>query len=198
MPKDADGWRKISLRGPIDYRWYSQYYEVTGYTATDTLLSNGIQDGQQWDPNWPINYTITTNRLSGMRPYAGAGNNSIAASARHEWLFVIEDSLGVEDNKGLYLRDFNTFNKSTGYKKIREGFGEGNLQPVTINDLNATYNTPFDAGYGRRLSEALTSVDLDKLTDPAGLRYPAPYPGRGMYDPFIEFLRQPRDGTQVK
>lgn len=177
IPSDADGWRVLNFRGPIDPSYFTTY---TGASVYSSLYS----------PLWK-------SKLSGMKPYYGAGNAAVA-SATTKWaqfLFVIEAS-GVEGPKGLLLREFAVPAVSGLVQKDVDGFIAGNVAKDTIIDDIDIFNN-FDSGYYRNLDEAWASVDLDKLvyTDPVGQTAPSDSVAYTyVYDKTIQ---QPTTGDQV-
>ena len=188
LTADAEGWYKVAMRGPIAENYFSRFYEVR---AGSTLVANDI--APSYSPKFPNDYE--TRSLTGVRPYYGAGNEGVSSTYYAQYLFVIESSAGVEENKGLLLRSFNTYSFAFDYKRVNNGLIEGGVSPVIVNDINATYNTAIQNGYGRRLSEALSNTAFNRLhvqgyaTPSSSLEY-----GYGTYN---RFLTQPLDGTQV-
>jgi hypothetical protein len=196
----VDGWYTINVRGPVDpARWFDGRFEVSTYpTATLRNTRSPV-----FDPFFPN--SNSPNKISDVRPYYGAGNEALSAFAYAQYLFVVETSAGVEGSKGLLLRSFQTENRrdSGEYKRIREGFGEGNVSGKLVEDMVAEFDTPFESGYERKKSDYLNSVSLDKMHS---LGNWARVPGNIVfgyiyYDgstPFTVFLQGPIDGAEVR
>ena len=187
LTADAEGWYKINLRGPIAPSYFSQRYQVPNYSSS-TLVNNDSLPTYN-----PFPSDGDSRALNDVRPYYGAGNNQPNALQQAQFLLVIEDGSG-EAPRGLLLTEFRTENYGADYKRVRSGFGEGNVKAVQVSDTNASYNTPILAGYGRRLSEALTNTAFNRLHI-QGL-CPSSTTNFG-YGPFNIFLSQPRDGSTV-
>jgi len=196
----VDGWYTINVRGPVDpAKWFDSQFGVSTYpTATLRNTRSPV-----FDPFFPN--SNSPNKISDVRPYYGAGNEALSAFAYAQYLFVVETSAGVEGSKGLLLRSFQTENgRSSGeYKRIREGFGEGNVSGKLVEDMVAEFDTPFESGYERKKSDYLNSVSLDKMHS---LSNWARVPGNIVfgyiyYDgstPFTVFLQGPTDGAEVR
>jgi hypothetical protein len=200
---DAEGWYTANFRGPIADNYFSYYYETARF-PTATLLSGAI-DNQTYVPLYPTTGQVVSasQRIGNIRPYATESsinafdfNNTIW----HQYLFVIEDQSGTLDNRGLLLKNFRTDMSAGGFKPVRIGLGEGNVNPLVVEDINQTFNLDYEANYGRRLSEALTSTDLANLEvkTATGGQVPSFAPGnRYANAPFRSFLLKPKDGTNI-
>ena len=206
MTADGDGWFNLNFRGPIA----PTYFNLRHIVQAGVPLVDGIYGAAGV---WP--YTGSIRTVSGVYPYAGDLNGSAAFgsngnSYEHQYLFVIEDE-NVELNKGLMLEDFFTANTAGGptqlpeqkWAAVKEGFVVGNLNTDrVINDIVAEFNTPITAGYGRKLSDAITSPAFNKLTGiTSSFRFPAQPKDSGGFpligQQFSQFLNQPRDGQTV-
>ena len=187
---DSEGWYTANIRGPVHYGYFNPYYEVSGFGAQGLLQTN-------YSLGWPSVNAVP--KLSGMRPYAGIGNNVQTSTSYMQYLFVIQKANGLPETKGLLLRDFYTDDQGGNYKPEKEGFGLGGVRSdVVIEDLDAAFNTTFEAGYGRRLSESLISSPAGVFTltavdnlDPR----PIPQLNKAFNGTYTQFLQNPRIGT---
>jgi len=186
------GWSSLNVKGPIEAtEWFDTFFEVPGYSGRTVTWAPGTR-GPIFLPTFPN--TTSPYRLTGIRPYYGAGNDAVNSRQYVQYLFVIEDALG-ETNKGLLLRSFFTENSASSalYKSVREGFGEGNVQAIVVEDINQEFNLSVQEGYGRRLSEAVASPSIPNLrvrTNPGA-------PRASNWAEYDIFVRPPRDGTTV-
>ena len=157
LTQDAEGWYTINVRGPIAHTYFNSYYQVSGGPNNGQLYSS------IYSPTWPYSRSLANGGLSGMYPYAGAGNSpAYSSSGRYnQYLFVIEDS-SVEQTKGLMLRDFNVSAVNGQFPNNVDGFQSGSVVRDQVIEDTSQFNS-LDAGYGRRLSEALAAVDFNKL-----------------------------------
>ena len=175
LTTDAEGFKTINLRGPIDSEYFNPYYQVTpnpgGYgTALVTNLYGA-------SGRWPFGYATDT---AGIYPMArdGVGNNWVTSSSttpRNRWiqyLFVFDDA-GAEATQGLLLTDFYTPQQSgTEYVSEADGFISryGNVPKDNVITDISVFNT-IEAGYGRRLSEAIVAPALSDIYMAATVKY---------------------------
>ena len=151
---DADGFRTVHVRGPIDPNLFSRNYEVVaGETLFQTYYgSSGSYPGGGGG------------QVIDIFPYYGAGNTDPNSTSGRwvEYLFVLANS-GTEQTKALRLRDFYAFTRGSSYKTEVEGFGVSN---VTNNQIvNTTdYNT-FTNGYKRNINEALVNASSGNIAN---------------------------------
>ncbi len=149
MPSaDADGFRTVNIRGPIDYQVFNRNYEATA----------GIPLLQSYYGASPNKFGSSSVYLNDIYPYYGAGNTDPSSSATTyvEFIFVLANS-GTEQSIGLRLRDFYAATRGSEFRTQVEGFGQSNVvnnQVVTVSDYNN-----FTNGYLRNINEAITSVD---------------------------------------
>jgi hypothetical protein len=151
---DADGFRTVHVRGPIDPNLFSRNYEVV---AGDTLYQTYYGSSGSYPGGGG-------GQVNDIFPYYGAGNTDPNGSSTRwvEYLFVLANS-GTEQTKALRLRDFYAFTTGSSYKTEVEGFGVSN---VTNNQIvNTTdYNT-FINGYKRNLNEALVNASSGNIAN---------------------------------
>lgn len=165
LTQDAEGFRTINLRGPIDPTYFNGYYQVAG------APNNGVLVNPRFGPTgkWP-GYG-SADDLAGMYPYYidGVGNTGkdLRSTKWVEYLVVIEDSISGESAKGLLLRSFYSggYNFLSDYQLNTDGFISqyGNVpRDEIIDNINTTYNS-LDAGFGRNLNEAITAPILQYM-----------------------------------
>ena len=190
---DAEGWRTISVRGPIDPIVFDGQYQVT---AGRTLYDEAYGPAPS---NYP--YKGAKPYITDVYPYYGAGNTQInnANTKWVEFIFVMSDS-GIEDINGLRLRDFATTGQVTQFSTIFtpaiDGFTTGNVLKDDVVSL-ATFNT-LTPGYNRNLNEAITNIPLAGLSD--GSRFIGNYGvpnGPTTYTTYNKFLNNPTNGDIV-
>jgi hypothetical protein len=198
LTTDAEGFKTLNVRGPIDWIYFNANYQVSGgSTSQGTALVANI-----WGPSpnaFP--YPTSSVKVSNIYPMSRFGvGNAETATRTHEYLFVLEDS-GTESTKGLLLRDFFTYNQTTDrdYRSEVDGFistfGAVPKDNV-INDI--TIFNSLDAGFGRNLNEAITAPSIDKMNDPAaGFGSGPPAYGDSSRTTITRFMEQPTDGNTV-
>ena len=193
LATDAEGFKTLNLRGPIDYDYFNPYYQVAGGSTSygTGLVSNsfGAAPNAFRDPS-------STPKISGVFPISKFGvGNAESVNRQHQYLFVLEDS-GTIATKGLLIRDFITRNQivDRDYRSEVDGFTniQGSVQPIVIDDTSV-YNS-LDAGFGRRLSEAIDSPSIDKMHDLSNPWNGPPLQSNGVYSRFME---QPGNGDTV-
>ena len=151
IPLDGEGWYQLNLRPAI----YPDYF-------------NGNSVNPLYGPSgsWPL--ATDPRKLTGIYPILGAGAG-ITQGKEFTWqqfLFVIETS-NVEQTNGLLLKSFKTaeddlYNTSPLVPEV-DGFTTGVVPRDLVVDNTAVYNT-FDSATNRRLSQAITRPDNDKIT----------------------------------
>lgn len=189
LTTNANGFKVINLRGPIDYTYFEPYYQVQAginlvrpqFGVTGTFPAVGRS------PN-----------LTSVFPYRGAGNNqaTVSTTKRVEFLVVLEAS-AVISSKGLLLRDFFTFDSGSTWRSEVEGFGAlGVPRDLVVNVSD--YNT-FDNGFGRNIDEALTGVSGGNISLAAMNAIGIPnVPGlNSNFTAYTKFLNQPTNGDTV-
>lgn len=156
---DANGFRTVNIRGPIDHQVFNRNYEAVA----------GLPLIQSYYGPTPNKFGSPTVYLNDIYPYYGAGNTdpSSTNASYVEFIFVLANS-GTEQSIGLRLRDFYAPTRGTTFKNEVEGFGQSNVvnnQVVTVSDYNN-----FNNGYLRNINEAITGVDNADLY--CGFVYP--------------------------
>ena len=179
LTTDAEGFKTINLRGPIDHEYFNPYYQVpnspgsygTGLVANIYGASGRFPFGRATD-------------LANIYPYNrdGVGNQWVTTSSstpRNRWaqyLFVFDDA-GAEATQGLLLTDFFT-PQQAGLEYVSEADGfiskYGNVPKDNIITDISVFNT-IEAGFGRRLSEAINSVNINTLSWP-GAQFSSNFP----------------------
>jgi len=188
LSADAEGFKTINLRGPIDHTYFNGSYQVAGAPNNGVLVNPRYGGAGLW-PGYG-----SANDLAGMYPYYqdGVGNTGkdLRSTRWAEYLVVIEDSVSGESAKGLLLRSFfsNEYGNLSVYQRETDGFISqyGNVpRDEIIDNINTTYNS-LSAGFGRNLNEAITGQALNKIT--IGDIVPARPVGAftGAYSRFIE------------
>jgi hypothetical protein len=190
LTTDAEGFKTLNLRGPIDPEYFNPNYQVTGGSNSQgTALVSNIWGAS---PNaWP--YPTSGVKVSGIFPLSrfGVGNASVPDQT-HEYLFVLEDT-GTESTQALYLRDFFTYSTQvTGYNSNVDGLLIGVPKDIVVD--TAIFNT-LAAGYGRNLSEAITAPSIDKMADTSVRSIPG-YTDNS-YMSITRFMEQPTNGDTV-
>jgi len=166
LPTDAEGFRTINLRGPIDYEYFNPYYQVAGGS---TGVGSGLVSNRYGATGrWPLGYATD---LAGIYPMwrFGVGNTWVTASSstpRNSWaqyLFLFDDG-GIEATQGLMLTDFYTPINGLEYVSEADGFISkyGNVPKDNIITDISVFNT-IEAGYGRRLTDAIPAVALSNI-----------------------------------
>lgn len=151
---DADGFRTVYLRGPIDPNVFNRDYEVVG----------GAGQFQRFYGSTGVYPDGFGTKVTDVFPYYGAGNTDPNSSSIRwvEYLFVLANS-GVEQTKALRLRDFFAFTSGSSYKTEVEGFGVSN---VTNNQIvNTTDYNGYPAGLKRNLNEALVNASSGNIVN---------------------------------
>lgn len=181
LTTDAEGFKTINLRGPIDPEYFNLNYQVAG--GSTSFGSNLVSNRYGATGRWPFGYATD---LAGIYPMSrtGVGNSWVTSSSstpRDRWaqyLFVFDDG-GTLASKGLMLTDFYTPQQAgTGYVSEADGFisAYGNVPKDLEVDI-ASFDT-IEAGYGRRLSEAITAPAMSDMymsaTPQYGLRSAPP------------------------
>ena len=105
LTTDAEGFKTLNLRGPLDHSYFNTNYEVAGQSTSAQLVnprygaSGKFPFGQYTSPKVQAN----------IYPYyeKGIGDTFMSTQVTiwAQYLFVLDDS-GVEYTKGLMLRDF--------------------------------------------------------------------------------------------
>lgn len=154
LSANADGFKVLNVRGPIDYTYFDPYYQIisgrplvnTSYGTAGTFPAPG-----------------RTPNFQGAFPYRRLGNNeaTVTTNTRSEFLFVLDNNGAVNPN-GLLLRDFFTYDSGRDYKSEVEGFGANGVSRDTVVVVN-DYNT-FPNGFGRNINEALTSFESNNIS----------------------------------
>ena len=193
LTPDADGWRTVNVRGPINSTLFDPYYQATGYTSRLLYNSNPA-----YGPS-PVKYPTATSKpyTTNIFPYYGVGNNSVGATKYAEFIFVLATGTS-EETKGLRLTEFFADNSTTAFKTEVDGFLSGNVPRDSIVTL-ADYNN-LDSGYGRRISEALTSItfaQLEKGSYYYGAYGVPQFPTSVTPNAYSQYLQQPTDGNTV-
>lgn len=151
---DADGFRTVHLRGPIDPNVFDRNYQ---------LVAGATQFQSFYGPSGSYPANITT-KVTDVFPYYGAGNTDPNSTSGRwvEYLIVLANS-GVEETKALRLRDFFAFTRGASYITEVEGFGVSN---VTNNQIVLTtdYNT-YPNGYKRNINEALVNATAGNIAN---------------------------------
>lgn len=151
---DADGFRTVYLRGPIDPNVFDRNYQ---------LVAGATQFQSFYGPSGSYPANITT-KVTDVFPYYGAGNTDPNSTSGKwvEYLIVLANS-GVEETKALRLRDFFAFTRGSSYKTEVEGFGVSN---VTNNQIvNTTDYNGYPAGFKRNLNEALVNATAGNIAN---------------------------------
>lgn len=161
--------RRAYLRGPIDPSYFNPKYQVPAYPG-EPLVDRRFNTGK-----FPVG-DASADQTTGIFPYYGAGNNNISATQVEwcEFLCVLEIS-NVEQTAGVLLKDFYAATNGADYRASIDGFGTPNAPKIVVPDVSV-YNT-IEAGYGRRLSEALTGITVPKLWRVGSSTAPAYYNG---------------------
>lgn len=190
LTTDAEGFKTLNLRGPIDWDYFNPYYEAAsnpgGYGTGLVNYKYGASG------KYPYGST-TPPVLSGVYPMSrfGVGNKDTITRTQ-QYLMVFEDS-GIESTKGLMLTDF--FSQSapgTEYVTEADGFISqyGNVAKDIVVDTT-TFNG-LDAGYGRNLNEAITAPTINLMAAPTVTNGP---PKRNAdYTAFEKYMEQPTNG----
>jgi hypothetical protein len=190
LTTDAEGFKTLNLRGPIDPEYFNPGYQVTGgSTSQGTGLVANVWGAS---PNaWP--YPTSGVKVSGIFPLSRNGvGNATVPDLTHEYLFVLEDT-GTESTQALYLRDFFTYaTQVTGYNSNVDGLLIGVPKDVVVD--TAIFNT-LDAGFGRNLSEAITAPSIDKMADTSVRSIPG-YADNS-FTSITRFMQQPTNGDTV-
>lgn len=190
LPANSDGWRTVNVRGPINQTVFDTYYQVSGF-PTRTLYQS------QFGPSGTFPFVGARPNTTNIFPYYGVGNNAVGTSRYAEFIFVLATG-STEQTRGLRVTEFFAPNSdSTTFRTEVDGFLLGNVRKddvVTLADFNN-----IEAGYGRRLSEAVTGLTLSNLsrgsTAYGGVGVPQ-YPTSNT-SAYTHFLRQPTDGVTV-
>jgi hypothetical protein len=192
VPVTGSGFRIVNLRPAIFYDYFN-----TDNTVNSLYGASG---------SWPL--ATDPNKLSGIYPILGAGSGVSGGSefAWQQFLFVIEDS-NVELTTGLLLKSFKTAEddlyNSLPLVPAVDGFTVGNVPRDLVVGDTGIYNTMFTSGSNRRLSQAITRPDNDKITrstnnsasdDPYG---PFPPARTAVGSAFSVRLQGPRGGGTV-
>ncbi len=183
----VNGWYEANVRGPVFYSYFSPYYQVPGYIGStwDSLVS------PSYSSFWPNSQHPS--RLLNVRPYQGAGDNPQNSTVYNQFLVVLLKADNTEETRGLLLRDFATQDFGSAWTREKEGFTVGGVaNDNVITDLNATFNTPFIGGYGRRLTDAISPAPFNRLNtgDPQ-------LPAQDNAGNYTRFLNPPQDGTTI-
>jgi hypothetical protein len=193
LPADADGWRTVNVRGPINSSLFDNRYQVAGYPTLTLYNSNPA-----YGPS-PVKFPNATAKpfTTNIFPYYGVGNSSIGSNQYAEFVFVLATGAS-ESTKGLRLTEFYADNSSTGFKTEVDGFLSGNVAKDTVVTL-ADYNN-LQAGYQRNISEALSGITFAQLEK--GVWYYGNYgvpqfPTSVTPNVYSQFLQQPTDGNTV-
>ena len=154
----ANGVYTLNLRGPLHPELFDSAYEIeSGRTLYNIYYGPS--------GNWPLG----NGPINSVYPYYGAGNTSFSDpnnNTKVEFLIAIKDA-GALSARAAYLTDFRTSGDGLDYTYEKDGFLSGNvdkLATVALSDYNG-----FVAGYGRNLSEAITSIALNRLIVPPAL-----------------------------
>lgn len=197
LSTDAAGWKILNVRGPIAPSLFDPRYQVSGYTRTLYDAKFGPSPGIFPGPSTV--YSPTTTKVY---PYYGVGNSPVNTTRTRyaEFIFVLATG-STEQTKGLRLTEFYAGNTGTAFQNSVDGFTANvpKNDVVTLSDFNT-----IEAGYNRRLSEALTGISISSSnSDPqlhlgstayGGIGVPQ-YPTTG--GGYSYFLRQPTDGNVV-
>lgn len=192
IPADGDGWRTVNVRGPIDPSLFDPYYGVTGY-STRTLYNATPGFATKTFP-----YTGASPTTTNIYPYYGVGNTAVSSARTKyaEFVFVLATG-ATEQTKGLRLTEFYAADSGTGFKTEVDGFQGANVPKTDVVTLS-DFDTNVDAGFGRRISEAITSLTFNNLHKGSwyygGFGVPQ-YPTSG--GGYSYYLRQPTDGNTV-
>jgi hypothetical protein len=188
LTPDSEGLYTVNLRGPINGSYFNTTYEVSGYQNNNLLVN------PQWGaagkyPSW------STTGEPDVFPYYGVGNTNPTSTPRTRWaqyLFVLEDG-GVASNQGLLLTDFYTEPSGNLHQPEVDGFILGNVikdDVVTVNNFNFV-----EAGYGRRISEAVTMTNGSRI--PVQRLQVATVPSGASGSALSNFLQNPITGDTV-
>jgi hypothetical protein len=159
MTYDAGtGFYTVNVRGPINYNFFSPYYEVYGGYSLRTSY---------YGPSAPFpSWVGAPGMITDMYPYFGVGNASTSNRTQPyyaEYIFVLKEG-GTEGTKGLRLTQFQTDmeNLEGRFSPSVDGIQTANIPKddfVTIANYNG-----LQAGYGRNISEALTNITVSQMT----------------------------------
>jgi len=188
---DGEGWYYVNVRPAI----YSDYF--IGNSVNPLYGSSGL---------WPN--STDAQKISNIYPILGAGATVISGveTAWQQFLFVIETS-NVEQSNGLLLKSFKTaeddlYNSLPLVGEV-DGFTTGTVPRDLVIGDTTVYNVMVDSGTSRRLSQAISRPDNDKITrstnnsasyDPYG---PFPPARTALGSAFTLRLQGPRDGATV-
>ena len=193
LTADAEGWYNINLRGPVHW----QYFNYSG-----TITPGQINSLYGVSGNWPMSSSSYPNNLNNVYPYGGTSSAKTGGSNDYhgQFLFVIQTA--TEQSKGIMLRSFDSPNTVSEY----DGFVLPEVTRFLVDDTTI-FNSMFDAGYGRRLSEnigdtvaitELTTEKVDAYNQVASDVYTKIPPARDVFNgAFTRFLQQPRNGDTV-
>jgi hypothetical protein len=175
----------LNLRGPLSPALFDDKYEIT---AGKTLYQNIYGPSG----NWPANNSGVV--INTVYPYWGVGNGPGTNMNIVEFLFSIEDA-GVVSDKAARVTDFSVPFTLGSYTAESDGFISGNVNKLNVVNVS-DYNN-FVAGYGRNISEALTSINLNQLVLIGGTT--VPYSNVSFYaTPSANWIRlQGPDGVTV-
>ena len=186
----SEGFYTINVRGPIHHTYFNSYYEVSGGP------NSGNKYSSIYSPTWPFSRSLASGGLSGMYPYAGAGNNPANASSTrfNQFMFVVEDA-NTEQTKGLMLRDFSVASVNGLFPNGVDGFQCGGVTRDQVIEDTTIFNQ-LDSGYDRRLQEALTAPAFNKLTSENIRGNTGSFPNRfpSTNATYNVFLSQPSQG----
>jgi hypothetical protein len=156
LEADADGYKILRLRGPLDHQYFNKNYEVPGASNNSYLVDRRYGASGLFPQG-----TSGSDRTAGIYPYwfSGTGSSLTLTDYYTNFFFVIETS-SVEEDRGLLLYDFYAATSGADFKTRVDGF----LTDVSkdIEQLTSVFNQ-YTNGYGRNLSEAITAIDLQYL-----------------------------------
>ena len=186
---NGEGVKVLNFRGAVSSEYFDKNYESS--PSNNQLVARKYGESGTWP------YNNAPDEQTGIYPYAGDLNPSVTSETWTQYYLVLKID-GVEEDKGVMLRDFNTVKTGSNYQKTQDGFGIGNVpRDVTIN--KSEFET-IESGYGRRLSEALDGSliaisDFDTIL--VGARLPRGSDPNYITTPYTVFLQGPENGEDI-
>lgn len=195
LSSTAAGFKILNLRGPLDYEYFNTYYQVAGDARNANLVD------AKWGSTGYFPYATAAVKSQNIYPLSRYGVGNKDTEDQHQYLFVLEIS-SVEQTKGLLLTDFYTrLTTGTGYSSDTDGFISpyGNVSKTNIIEDVAIYNTSVDAGFGRRLSDAITAPALNQLYQSGTSQFGGAPPSRTStaLTSFNKFMANPVTGDTI-
>lgn len=153
---DADGYKILRLRGPLDHSYFNNTYEVAGASGSANLINPRYGASGYF----PQGYSGAAGTTAGIYPYWSGGTGPGALSDYYAQFFFVIETSGSEESKGLLLYEFYTATSGADYKPRVDGFLIDVSKDIVQNV--AVFNT-LDSGYQRNLSEAITAPAISDL-----------------------------------